>query len=157
MRQFSTIPEHTPVLLLMVALLVGCGRGVPLSADEKAYLDRVAAVEVPLRLEPDDRDTVMARAVDWIDRYSVYDIATRGDNFVQTETPRSASEGGIGYRVEANVFDGVLTVDIAALRPDRFGGQYPVPDPTVEKMLGLYILEGILPPNDRVGFDEGRR
>ena len=156
-NRLTTAPPLLMLMLLSTCLTVGCGRGTELSPEEQSYLDRVEGVPLPLRLSPSDLDTVMARAVDWIGRYSVYRIATRGGNFVQTEMPRSAAEGGIGYRVEANSFEDVLTVEILAARPDPFGDRSPVPDLTVTRMLGLYVRDGILPPNQTVGFVEGRR
>lgn len=152
----ESTPYRLPLLLLAIALSA-CGRGGELGQEERVYLQRVEAVVLPLRLAPEDRDSVMARAIDWIDRYSVYRIRTRSSDLVMTDMPGSAVEGGVGYRISAAELDERLTVEIEVLRADRYGGRSLVPDPVIERMLGLYLSEGILPPNDRVGFEETRR
>ncbi len=150
-------PNRIVFLMTFVLLSAGCTRQSSLTEAERSYLDLVQQVRMPLEVDPDLRTQVMDRANFWVVHYSVYSIRSRGSTFLVTEQPSSSLQGGHGYRVEANDLDGVMTVEVIALAPDRFREGATVRDPLVEQMVGLYLRDGILPPNDRVGFEVGRR
>ena len=152
MRRFSTL-----ILALAALCIAGCTATSSITEEERAYLEKVKSVELPLRLALDRSEEAISRAIAWVNKYSLYQIRTQGPTHVETVMPTSRLQGGHGYRIDLKEFDGKLTVEISALQADIWESGEPVPDPFVERMAGLYIRDGIEPPNKRVGFEEGRR
>ncbi len=144
-------------IFILALILGGCTASTSLTEEERTYLDKVKSVELPLRISLDRAEEAITRAIAWVNKYSLYQIRTQGPKHVETYMPTSRLEGGHGYRIDLNEFEGKLTVEISALQADIWESGEPVPDPFVERMAGLYIRDGIEPPNKRVGFEEGRR
>ena len=152
-----TIRTLALLALIVSSTIASCSASSSLTEEERAYLAQVREVELPLKLSPDRAEEAITRAIAWVNTYSVYQIETQGPTHVETKMPRSRLEGGHGYRVDLRELDGGLAIDILAFQADMWESGETVPDPFVARMLGLYILEGIEPPNKRVGFEEVRR
>lgn len=141
----------------LILCIAGCTATSSITEEERAYLEKVKNTDLPMRLSLDRAEEVITRAIAWVNKYSLYQIRTQGPLHVETLMPTSRLEGGHGYRIELNKLDGYLLVEVLAAQADIWESGEPVPDRFVEQMVALYILEGIEPPNKRVGFEEGRR